>query len=82
MDLDLDGTQFTNGDIGAFGPKTDPFMKPGTVNRDRAFMAITHHVRMDIFDKFIHLFVDQQVPMLINALPDFDLGLIPMFRDP
>src|SRR3990167_4985466 len=61
VDADVNGAQFADDDLGGFRPEADPFVQPRAVDVDRAFVAETEEILMDIFQKFIYAFVNQMV---------------------
>ena len=76
----IDGTQFANGDVGRLGPETDPFFQPGAIDRDGAFMPVTNHLRMNVFNELINTLTDEMIPVIFDGLPDRVLISIPVFR--
>ena len=49
MDADVNGAQFSDGDLGRLGPKAHPFIKPRTVDVDGALMSEAEKFRMNVF---------------------------------
>ena len=48
VDADIHGAQFTNGDLGRFGPEAHPFIQPRTVDIDGALVPEAEEFGMDI----------------------------------